>query len=265
MASKPPASKRALMPSLNSLIKQLEDPRSLVSFLPKEIQPAFLSIPEEYINVDENELLEKLVADGYTNWKPSIAHERLRLNFWMEYDRVSLSRSNEVMNPANIYLGVVSKMAWSLMLREHPNVLAYILIRPIEYEQTYEALQVQANRKFHEILSLPIREAGKLNIKLLELQMKTAAMVDLRNKGGYLNRSETKNLTMLSQKTEHTYTQVLDAKVSDKSASEIEADIKDKLKMLEEEARMQLPPPAPRFEETVVVEANYTDVTKRDD
>lgn len=249
--------------SLNSLIAQLEDPRSLLSFLPPDTRAAILGIPEEYLNVEENELLQKFKDE--LDWEPSLLVETLRVNFWLEYDRVSFSKVEAQMNMSNIYLGVCSRTHFHTIVNFQAHTLAFILARPIGYDATYESLQQLSNRKFHQILSLPIKEAGKINIKLLELQMKTAAMVDLRKQGGYINRSETKNLTVLSQKTEHSYSHAINLKMSDKPADQIERDVKEQLRLLEEEARMQLPPPEPRFEEALVVEAKYTDVTKRDD
>lgn len=253
--------------SLNSLIKQLEDPRSLMSFLPIDTQHAFASVPEEYLNVDESILLERFKEE--LNWEPTMITETLRLNFWLEYDRVAFSKAETMMNMSNIYLGVCARAYWAKIVHQ-PHIVAFILSRPIGYEHTYESLQQLSNRKFHQILSLPVKEGGKLNIKLLELQMKAAAMVDLRNKGGYINRSETKNVTLLSQKTEHSYTHALDLRASNKTAAHIELDVAEKLKQLEEEARTQLPPPEPRFESSklsdeAIADAEYTDVTKREE
>jgi hypothetical protein len=249
--------------SLNSLITQLEDPRSLLSFLPEDTRKAFTEIPEDYLHQDENLLLDRFEAE--LNWKPSTLTEALRLNFWLEYDRVSMSNSENTMNMSNVYLGVCTRAGFYKIVHGQPHVLAFILSRPIGYDATFASLQELVNRKFHQILSLPIREGKKINIKLLELQMKTGAMVDLRNRGGYLQRSETKNLTMLKQQTEHTYTSIIQSKVSDKTAAQIEADVKEQLAKLEEEARTHLPPPEPRFVENEVVDAVYTDVTKRGD
>jgi hypothetical protein len=251
--------------SLNSLIKQLEDPRSLMSFLPPDVQKGLAEIPEHYLDLDENELL-KLLDEEWT-WQPTVAAELLRRNFWMEHDRVQFSKLESLMNMSNIYLGVVTREHWHRIVHEHSHIAAFILCRPPEYKMSQEALQNHATRKFFEILSLPIKEkGGRVDIKLLELQMKTAAMIDMRNQGGFTQRSETKNLNLIKSETNHTYSAIISGKGLDgKTAAEIEMDVKEKLAMLEEEARMQLPPPSPQFEKTEeIVVTEYTDVTPRE-
>lgn len=255
-----PGSKSA---SLNSLIVQLEDPRSLLSFLPELTKQAALKIPDEYLSKDETELLQFLMVRH--SWQPSVQMESLRRNFWMEYDRIQMSKVEKEMVLENVYGAVFTRTRWYYILKDEPHILAFILCRPQEYEASMLALQNHANRKFYEVLSLPIRNAkDEIDVKLLELQLKAAAMIDLRNKGGYLNRSETKNLTMLSQKTEHSYAHTVTMNLGSKTAAQAELTVRQKLKELEEEARTQLPPPEPKFEEATVADAEYTDVKKRD-
>ena len=249
--------------SLNSLIKQLEDPRSLMSFLPPDTQVGLAQIPEKYLDLEESELLKVLEKDW--GWHPTVQAEILRRNFWMEHDRVQFAKLENVMNMSNVWLGVVTKMHWHRIVTEHHHIAAFILCRPPEYKISQEALQNHATRKQFEILSMPARKAnGEYDVKLLELQMKVAAMVDMRVHGGYIQRSETKNLNMIKQETTHTYSAIVSGKgLEGKTAQEIEMDVKEKLAQLEEEARMQLPPPAPRFEESAeIVEVEYKEVGK---
>ena len=61
--------------TLNKLLQQLEDPRSLMSFLTPDMQACLHQIPDDYIDLDEHTLLEKLKL--YHNWVPTVSHEML--------------------------------------------------------------------------------------------------------------------------------------------------------------------------------------------
>lgn len=248
-------------PTLNSLMVQLEDPRSLMSFLPQDIQSHILKIPDEYINLDEQELLVKL--KHWHGYIPTLSHEVIRNNFWAEYDRVQFSNIENMMNLGNVYNGVLTRAGFYKAM-ENTSSAAYIITRSVEYKMTMEGLQNSVNRRFHDFLNIPLKLPSGLynDPKLLELVLKTAAMIDLRNKGAYLQRSETKNLTMISQKTNHTYNGIFSAASNvpnDRPIEEIESDINNKLKELEDSAKEQLPPATPKFKEPIA-DAEFKEV-----
>lgn len=252
-----PAIKRApKSPTLNTLIKQLEDPRSLISFLPEFFQNTLTHIHEDLLDLDEAELLTQLKKDF--DWEPTVAVEALRSNFWAEYDRVQFSKIEKFMVMENIYLGVLTKQGFYQMLDSKPFIGAYLVSRPLEYEVTMQSMQHQANRRIFEFLKM---NHGR-DPKIMDIILKTIAMVDLRNRGGYINRSETKNLTVINQKTEHSHSHALAVTGEGKTIAQLELEIKEKLLKLEEDARRQLPPPMPKFEKTeVAIQAEYKDVT----
>jgi len=220
--------------TFNTYIEQIEDPRSFLNLLPEGVKEAVLSVPEELVHVEEEALLGILKARY--NYTPTAAVEAMRNNFWMEHDRVSATR-NEVMNQSNIYLGIVSRNQFHSMLRESPHVVAYILCRPPEYEAVMRGLLNLSTRRIRDVLNLPLEKAdGSVqDAKIIELVLKAAAMVDLRAKGGYVQRSETKNLTFMKQ--ENSYTNVFQAASSTKSMdiSKLTGDIDAKIAALEKE------------------------------
>lgn len=259
-------------PTLNKLLERLDDPRSLVSFLPPDVRLKLQEIPDEYLDLDENTLLEKL--SEHCRWKPTPSQELIRDNFWAEYDRVQMSRVETVMVMENIYQGVMTRAGLSHCLQDW-RVAAFIITRSMDYEMTMKALQKNANRRLADFLNIPLKkDNGEYqDTKLLELVLKTAVVVDLRNKGAYLQRSETKNLTYVNQKTSHTtYSNVFQAASgidSERSAIEIEADINKRIRELEVEAQSQLPPPIPRVvdkhkvpfpKEEEAIEASFKDI-----
>jgi hypothetical protein len=220
--------------AFNSYIQQLEEPRSFINMLPESMKKSVVSIPEDMVNQDEDTLLRTL-EERY-NYKPTASVEALRTNFWMEHDRVSTTR-NEIMNQSNVYLGVISREHFHNLCNNGTHVLAYILCRPPEYEAVMKGLLNLSTRKIRDVLNIPLQKAdGSIqDAKIIELVLKAAAMVDLRAKGGYVQRSETKNLTLMKQ--ENSYTTVFNAASSTKTTdlASIAANIDEKIAALEKE------------------------------
>lgn len=247
--------------AFNTYIQQIEDPRSFVNILPEGMKENVLSIPQELIGKDEDELL-RILYESF-RYTPTASVEAMRNNFWMEHDRVITTR-NEIMNQSNIYLGVVSRVQFHEIVNHAPHVMAYIITRPPEYEAVMRGLLNLSTRKIRDVLNLPLQKAdGSIqDAKIIELVLKAAAMVDLRAKGGYVQRSETKNLTLMKQ--ENSYTNVFTAASSSKPSdiSKLTGDIDAKIAALEKE--MQAVPgighsPEPEVSQVQeVIEATFT-------
>lgn len=220
--------------TFNTYIAQIEEPRSFLNLLPEGMKQNVLSIPQELIGKDEEELIE-ILKEQY-RYVPTASVEAMRNNFWMEHDRVVTTR-NEIMNQSNIYLGVVSRTQFHEIVNTAPHVMAYIITRPPEYEAVMRGLLNLSTRKIRDVLNLPLKKAdGSVqDAKIIELVLKAAAMVDLRAKGGYVQRSETKNLTLMKQ--ENSYTNVFTAASSNKPTdlSALAGDIDAKIAALEKE------------------------------
>lgn len=221
--------------TFNTYISQIEEPRSFINLLPESMKQTVTTIPQELLDLDEDTLLE--VLEEKYKYKPTASVEAMRNNFWMEHDRVSVTR-NEIMNQSNIYLGVISREHFHNLLREGSHIMAYILCRPPEYEAVMRGLLNLSTRKIRDVLNIPLRKSdGSVqDPKIIELVLKAAAMVDLRAKGGYIQRSETKNLTMMKQETT-SYTTVFNAATSNKPTdlTALTADIDSKIAALEKE------------------------------
>jgi hypothetical protein len=248
--------------SFNSLVKQLEQEDSLINYLPEDIKQRALEIPEPLVNQSEEDLLD--VLKRQFSYEPSPTHEALRHNFWMEFERAYTSKKDTLMTMTNVYLGVCSRQYFDRISKEMPHVLAYILTRSPEYDAIQAGMLSLATRRVRDILQIPLRKADGTyqDAKILELVLKAAAMVDLRNKGGYINRSETKNMTMIEQNTKHTYAGVFTAASGDgsKTAASLAEDIKLQLAALEKEAGETPEPPSPKFDDKQIVDAEYKEV-----
>lgn len=252
--------------TFNSLVKQLEDTDSLINFLPPDVKQCALTVPEEFLNLDEEALLKSL-AKGY-KFRPTPTTEAIRHNFWMEFDRVVTGKKDSLMNMTNVYFGVCSRAHYHNIVND-PYAFSYVLTRPPEYEAIQAGMLSLATRRLREILSIPLKKKdGELqDAKIIEIILKASAMVDLRNKGGYINRSETKNMTLIEQNTKHTYAGMFSAASNDgtKTAAAIQSDIDEKLKALEDETRNTSPLPQPRFTiDDTIVTAEYKEVVKDD-
>jgi hypothetical protein len=220
--------------TFNTYIAQIEEPRSFLNLLPEGMKQNVLSIPQELIGKDEDELIE-ILKEQY-RYVPTASVEAMRNNFWMEHDRIVTTR-NEIMNQSNIYLGVVSRVQFHEIVNHAHHVMAYIITRPPEYEAVMRGLLNLSTRKIRDVLNLPLKKAdGSIqDAKIIELVLKAAAMVDLRAKGGYVQRSETKNLTLMKQ--ENSYTNVFTAASNNKTTdlSALAGDIDAKIAALEKE------------------------------
>ncbi len=223
------------LPTMNKLFKMLEDPRSTVSILPKAAQDAVLAVPDEILELDEEGVLDRL-GDKYT--RSASLLESLRMSFWIEHDRVIATRT-EKMNMAQLYLGVCSQAHFYEILKDHLKV-AFILTRPVEYEVVMNGLLNLATRKIKDVLNIPIyKDNGTLqDPKVIELVLKASAMVELRTKGNYVQRTENKSL--VHQKNETSYSVLFDPvskSPSNKNPKEMESAIDAQIKALEEELR----------------------------
>lgn len=246
----------------NSYIAQIEEPRSFLNLLPESVKKTALVIPEDLLGKDEEEML-RVLEENY-RYKPTAAVEAMRNNFWMEHDRVAVTR-NEIINQSNIYLGVVSREYFYKILDTSPHIIAYIMTRPPEYEAVMKGLLNLSTRKIRDVLNLPLQKAdGSIqDAKIIELVLKAAAMVDLRAKGGYIQRSETKNLTLMKQ--ENSYTNVFTAAGSQKTTdlATLTTDIDAKIAALEKEMQA-IPGMQAAIEESMpsnssdTLEASYT-------
>jgi len=220
--------------SAKQLIKQLENPPAISQFVTPYINEYISKLDPEFMDLDEGTLLERIRNNlGNQNWQPKPVVESLRQKFWEEYEVAH--RYGVTINEVKIFEGVCEKGVFQKHM-EDPISLAWLLCRPQTYEQTITNLLNQGYRRFSEVLSLPIKnKMGEVNEKLIESMIKITAMMDLRQRGGYTQRSE----QLIRQQVEHTHS----------NSKEVQAqvlDIDERIKELEQkllESKGLLPPP----------------------
>jgi len=107
------------------------------------------------------------------------------------------------------------------------HIWSYIITMPVEYDTNMNSLLNLATRRLRDILMIPLKtETGAIrDPKTLDVILKAAAMVDMRAKGGYVQKAETKNMTYIKshQHVSHDTTIELSSKPIDQlTSSEIQ-------------------------------------------
>lgn len=120
---------------------------------------------------------------------------RLRMNFWLEYDNAMME--NRPVQFTRIYSGIMHR-EYFLKYIEKPALMAFLLCPVADYAKVVEEAAALGMDKMREILDLDPRDAitGKLNGKILELQVKVAGYLDMRKNGAFTQKIENKNLNI---------------------------------------------------------------------
>lgn len=170
-------------------LKEADNPRSLVNLLPAAVSEAVLSVPDDLLELELDQL-EKQMSWGRFHQ----IDKRLRVSFWAEYDR-AIQDGNK-MHIHNVYQGVCSRMQFYRVIQDRVR-MAFILTPPESYTISVEEALLQGVRRLREILEFPLYDKkGNPNTKVAEVIVKTYAMLDMRVKGAVVQRVEQKNLNV---------------------------------------------------------------------
>lgn len=248
------------------ILERMEEGPTLKDLVPPTLKRCIDWIPDDLVNVSEEVLLKEL-KQRY-DWEPYNTIEVLRNNFWVEYERIQVTKEKQmVLN--HVFQGVctIDSFYNYVSNKKFMPEMAYIFTKPISYEASMAGLLSLANRRIRDILTIPLKkEDGTMqDPKLLDLVLKASAMVDLRAKGGYIQRSETKNLTLMEQRNLSVSGSVgnIFADGRRKKIEELTPDeIEERLKQLEEEEEKNVALPAPNTD--IIVQKNVVE-RKTDD
>jgi hypothetical protein len=202
-------------------------PESLVNLLPLTLKEKVKKIPTEWRNLPSEDL-EKIVPNelGPTG-------ERLRKALFAEFWRALDQRTQ--MAPAMIY-GAVCGEATFMRYMNDPKKLAWLCTPPTEYEHEVGDLLDRGLRRVREILQMPLyTQSNQPNVKVAEIILKAVMMLDMRTKGAYTQRVESKNLNISQELPSPN-------QVPPKSLLEMEQRIKE-LEHRAKEIQGVLPPP----------------------
>lgn len=216
---------RPKAPHLDRVIKDLENPRSLINIVSPDLRDKILALPDALIDLTEEEM-ERILPN------PSTTVQQLRRMFWIEFDRAIEQRT--MMNNSNIYPGICTREGF-LKLTDRKECLAWLLVPPTDYMANTEALLTQGLKRINEMLHFPLKtKEGNFDHKLGELILKATLALDMRVKGGYLQRSM--QMTKIESTNTNTNNNNVAVTVSTENVTpEGIAAIDEQLKLIEEE------------------------------
>jgi hypothetical protein len=169
--------------------------RAVLNLVPNGVQAAFLDASRrapDLFQRDERDLFKELRSREET---PSPTDNRLRLAFWLEYDRAQMNAKR--MEMLSVYTGICTKQYFFSKYLLHPGKVAWLLCPPADYETKMAEGLSFATDQMRQILEMDHTLAtGGVNFKLLELKTKIWALMDLRSKGAHTQKIETKSMNL---------------------------------------------------------------------
>lgn len=171
-----------------------QDPRSVIRMSPSSIQDALVNLEKEHpdwLGISEQELLDKM--GGHSVKIPPSVHI-MRMNFWNEYGRATLTGKPKMEMSAIVdsshYEGVFYRAI------KNPRFLAWIVCIPDQLEKMQEEGLYASMRELRAMLDIPNMGARGPNVKVMELKVKIYALLDARVNGGFTQKIENKTLNI---------------------------------------------------------------------
>ena len=216
-----------------------------------DIQAAFIEAQKaepELFGIDERALYQKL---RLSNRLPSPTDNRLRLAFWVEYDRAQALA--ESMKMQNIFAGIATSGLFYNQYIRSPSRVAWLLTPPVSYVvKTAEALDFGLDRLRDILEREPVDAKGKFDVRLAELQAKITWMLEQRVKGAVV--------TKIEQKTFGLNVHTSDKAVAQMAMGDTMESLEKRLKDLEKKERQTMSlPVSEKGRESVTVEAVVAD------
>ncbi len=205
--------------------------RALINLVPGAVGRDLMKAAEarpEFFGQDDRTLYKLLRENGQ---QPNATDNRLRISFWMEYDRAQTERRQ--MDMSAVVSGVCSKQYFYERYLTAPAKAAWLVTPPSNYVVVAQEALTFGLEELRDILELShVLPNGRVDTKLAELKAKIVAMLDQRVKGAVTQRIEQKNMNLNVTTT--------DAAVAHKVASENMEDLEKRLKELERRERRAL-------------------------
>jgi hypothetical protein len=223
------------------------EPTSVINKVEPHVAGALLSVSQEkpeLFGMGEQELYKYLSGEQA---RPSATENRLRLQFWLEYDRAQTDGNN--MRTSAIHAGVCSKQYFHAVILKKAEKVAWMMTPPVHYTvKIEEGLDFGIDR-MRDILELDPKgfslKPGE-QLKLMELQAKITWMLEQRVKGAVAQRIEQRNMNLNVNTTD----KQVAAAMAGASMDELSKRIKD----LEARERRALNLPEPKAVESTVVD-----------
>jgi hypothetical protein len=173
------------------------NPRSIINLVQPGLGRALLEAAKvrgDLFEMDERTLYKQLRSDGKL---PTATDNRLRMNFWQEYDRAQAT--NRDMEIVAIYAGVCSNNYFMNRYLLMPEKVAWMACAPASYSVIMEEALAFGIEQLRDILEMPMVDGkGRINVKLAELKAKITDMLIIRVKGAVTQKLEqtSKNMNL---------------------------------------------------------------------
>lgn len=165
-----------------------DGPDSLISLLPPKVAAMILAALESHPHLfdkSETELFQYLRGEQAT---PTPSDNRLRIKFWIEYDRCRM-RQERKLAINHVIAGICYQEYFYAHYLPNPFKLAWMVCMPTGYAvKTMESLEFGIDR-MRSILEMEHMVNGKPNIQILMLKQKIVDMMHAWVKGAPVQRS----------------------------------------------------------------------------
>lgn len=162
-----------------------DNPLSLANALPGTYGTRLLGlvqgVPDLWPLISDEEQLKKTLRKEHS-YQPSVNDQRLRYAFWQEFENAQLD--GRKMHMPNVHSLICNEAAFTGLFMKLPFRAAFLVCRPAGYQVTIREMLLHGMERMRGVLDLdPLDSKGKPNTKLLELQLKIVAMIDMRLHG----------------------------------------------------------------------------------
>lgn len=169
-----------------------DNPRSLYNIVPDYLKLELDKIPQELLELSEHELEKKLKRKDRLS--PTI--DRLRIAFWMEYDRAQLNWQK--MRMSSVHSAVCSKQHWCYKIIVDPEAMAWIVCPPADYIVAMREVLFQGTNVLRQIVMAKniVDEHGNMNPKMADVALRAIEMAHIRVYGAPIIRAETRSVNV---------------------------------------------------------------------
>lgn len=164
--------------------------RAIINLVPDSLRDALLPLRERF-----SEMQQKPEAGIRNLVKPDERDERLRLNFWDEYNYATQIDSEIRIN--QVLQGVCSVECWYEFYLKSPLKLIWMLTPPKYYSQSMKFILNMGLDRLTEMMSAKVVDKdGKLDVRAAGVILKAFHLVDLRVKGAIAQKVTIDQRTM---------------------------------------------------------------------
>lgn len=176
----------------NAAYLDASDPRNVINLMSHFMKEHALAIPTRYWEMSETELQAEVFGQDS---RPDTILNRLRIAFWDEYERCQKELCQ--MEVRRIISNICPQPYFIKKVVPVAAHFAWVLTPPPSYMASVkEVLNFSLDRQREVLLVSPVKSDGTVDTKLAEIQLKIAAMADMRINGAIVQRIDQRSINM---------------------------------------------------------------------